>query len=58
MFTTTMINVAVFGAIYGATYWIAKLRGADNPRVWAIGVTIAAAVILHFTIGSGVLAPE
>ncbi len=58
MFYTTMINVAVFGAIYGATYWIAKLRGADNPRAWAIGVTIAAAVILHFTIGSGVPAPE
>lgn len=51
---TTIINVAVFGAIYGATYWIAKWRGAGNPRMWAIGVTIAAAVVLHFTIGSGV----
>ena len=58
MFITTIINVAVFGAIYGATYWIAKWRGAGNPRTWAIGVTIAAAVVLHFTIGSGVPAPE
>ena len=58
MFITTIINVAVFGAIYGATYWIAKWRGAGNPRAWAIGVTIAAAVILNFVIGSGVSGPE
>ena len=58
MFITTMINVAVFGAIYGATYGIAKWRGAGNPRTWAIGITIAAAVILNFVIGSGVSAPE
>lgn len=58
MFTTTMINIAVFGAIYGATFWIARLRGAGSPRVWATGATIAAAVILHFTIGSGVPVPE
>jgi hypothetical protein len=54
MLTTTIINVAVFGAIYGATYWMAKWRGAGNPRMWAIGITIAAAVVLHFTIRSGV----
>ena len=58
MFVTTMINVAVFGAIYGTTYWIAKRRGADNPRVWALGVIIAAAIVLHFTIGSVVPVPE
>jgi len=58
MFFTTMINVVVFGAIYGATYWIAKRRGADNPRVWAIGVIIAVAIVIHFTIGSGVPVPE
>jgi hypothetical protein len=58
MFITTMINVAVFGVIYGATYWIAKRRGAGNPRTWAIGVTIAAAVVLHFVVGSGVPVPE
>jgi len=55
MFYTTMVNVAVFGAIYGATYWVAKSRGADNPRMWAMTVTIAAAVVLHFTVGSGVI---
>ena len=55
---TTVINIAVFGAIYGATYWIANLRGAGNPRAWAIGVTIAAAVVFHFTIGSGVPGPQ
>ena len=58
MFITTIINVAVFGAIYGATYWIARRRGAGNPRAWAIGVTVDAALILHFVIGSGVPAPE
>ena len=58
MFYTTMINVAVFGAIYGATYWVATRRGAENPRAWALGITIAAAVILRFTIGSGVPEPE
>lgn len=54
MLVPLLINVAVFGAIYGATYGIAKWRGASSPRLWAISVTIAAAVVSHYITGASV----
>ncbi len=53
MLVPLLINVAIFGAIYGATYGIAKWRGANSPRLWAISVTIAAAVVSHYITRAG-----
>ena len=47
-----LINIVVFGAIYGATYGIAKWRGANTPRLWAISVTIAAAIVSYYITGA------